>query len=403
MPAMRSYDVVVVGAGIIGGAIALRLAQHGLRVALLDRQDPGREASWAAAGMLSPAPDTPADIPLVPFCRASLALYPDFVAEIEEISRQNTGYRREGTLEALFSGDAERKLSTLIALHHGLGLPTEPLPLDEARKLEPALGPELRAAALLPFEGSIDNRALTDAVLVAAAAQGVELFPHTSVTRLITAGARCTGVIAQQTVQAHGTVTGTGEEKSIAAGNVVLAAGAYSAKIAGVLPPSPTRPVRGQMIALRSADVRLRRVLRSEHGYLVPRGAGRDELRKNAPPQLLVAGSTLEDADFEKRVTPGGLERILSAVQEFAPALSGAEIVETWCGLRPDTPDHLPILGPGELDNLTIATGHYRNGILLAPITAKLVTQWITERRVYMDWEIFSPLRFAHTAAPENT
>src|SRR6202011_207961 len=116
----------------------------------------------------------------------SLALYPDFVAEIEEISGQNTGYRREGTLEALFSGDAERKLSTLIALHHGLGLPTEPLPLDEARKLEPAL---------LPFEGSVDNRALTDAVVAAAVASGVELFPYTSVTRLTTEGARCTGVI----------------------------------------------------------------------------------------------------------------------------------------------------------------------------------------------------------------
>jgi glycine oxidase len=399
MPAMRSYDVVVVGAGIIGGAVALRLAQHGLRVALLDRQDPGREASWAAAGMLSPAPDTPADIPLVPFCRASLALYPDFVAEIEEISGKNTGYRREGTLEALFSGDAERKLSTLIALHHGLGLPTEPLPLDEARKLEPALGPELRAAALLPFEGSVDNRALTDAVVAAAVANGVELFPYTSVTRLTTEGARCTGVIAKHVAEAHGNA----EEISIGAGNVVLAAGAYSAKIAGVLPPSPTRPVRGQMVALRSADVRLRRVLRSERGYLVPRDAVGGDLRKDAAPQLLVAGSTLEDADFEKRVTPGGLERILSAVQEFAPALSGAEIVETWCGLRPDTPDHLPILGPSELDNLTIATGHYRNGILLAPITAKLVTQWITERHVYMDWEIFSPLRFAHAPAPENT
>ena len=264
---MRSYDVVVVGAGIIGGAVALRLAQQGLHVALLDRQDPGREASWAAAGMLSPAPDTPADIPLVPFCRASLDLYPDFVAEIEESSGQNTGYRREGTLEALFSGDAERKLSTLIALHHGLGLPTEPLPLDEARKLEPALGPDLRAAALLPFEGSIDNRALTDALLAAAVANGVELFPNTGVTRLLTAAARCNGVIAQRAAE----TLGTAEEISIAAGNVVLAAGAYSAKIAGVLPPSPTRPVRGQMVALRSADVRLRRVLRSEHGYLVPR------------------------------------------------------------------------------------------------------------------------------------
>src|SRR3984957_16924619 len=226
---MRSYDVVVVGAGLIGGSIALRLAQEHLRVALFDRQEPAREASCDAAGMLSPAPDNLADVPLIPFSRASLALYPDFVTEVEELSGQRVHYRSEGTIEALFSGDAERKLSTLIALHHGLGLPTEPLPLDEARKLEPALGPELRAAALLPFEGSIDNRALTDAVVAAAVANGVELFPYISVTRLTTEGARCTGVIAKRAVQGQGNA----EEISIGAGNVVLAAGAYSAKIAG--------------------------------------------------------------------------------------------------------------------------------------------------------------------------
>src|ERR1700689_1847400 len=157
---MKSYDVLIVGGGIIGGSIAFRLAQQNLRVALLDQQEPGREASWAAAGMLSPAPDSPASIPLVPFGRASLSLYPRFFAEVEELSGRPTGYRNEGTIELLFSAEAERELSTLVALHHGLGLPTEPLPLDEARKLEPALGREARAAALLPYEASVDTRAL---------------------------------------------------------------------------------------------------------------------------------------------------------------------------------------------------------------------------------------------------
>jgi glycine oxidase len=388
---MRSYDVVVVGAGIIGGAIALRLAQEHLRVALFDQQEPGREASWAAAGMLSPAPDSTADIPLVPFSLASLALYPEFIAEVEELSGRDTGYRREGTIEALFSGDAERKLSTLIALHHGLGLPTEPLPLDEARKLEPALGREARAAALLPYEASVDNRALTEAVLAAALAEGVEIFPDTRIKCLASEGARCTGVIAQNTAARHD----TGTEETIAAGNVVLAAGAFCGKIGGFSPQVATRPVRGQMVALRCAGTPLRRVLRSERGYLVP--------RDDAAPQRIVAGSTLEDVDFEKRVTPAGIEHILSAAQELLPALAGAEIVESWCGLRPDTPDHLPILGPAEMDRLTIATGHYRNGILLTPITAKLVREWITERHVSMDWEIFSPLRFASAQASEKT
>jgi len=377
---VRSYDVIVVGGGIVGGAIALQLAQSKLHVALLDRQNPGREASWAAAGMLSPAPDSPSAIPLVPFGRASLNLYPEFISEIEEISGQRAGLRRDGAIEVLFSADAEHQLSTLVALHRGLGLPTEPLPIDEARKLEPALGREARAAAWMKYEGFIDPRALIEAVLAAASASGVELHTGANVTQITGEGGRCGGVT-------------TASEK-FGAGQVVLAAGAFSAKIEGFAPPVSVRPIRGQMVALSSAAIPLRRVLRSERGYLVPRGG--------ASPQRIVAGSTLEDAGFEKRVTPGGLERIFSAAQELVPALAGAEVLETWSGLRPDTPDHLPLLGPGELTGLTIATGHYRNGILLAPITAKLVREWITEQRVSMDWQIFDPLRFNEAKSARN-
>src|SRR6185437_9162424 len=241
---MRSFDVVVAGAGIIGSAIALRLAQEKLRVALLDRQQPGREASWAAAGMLSPAPDHAASIPLVPFGRASLNLYPAFVAEVEEISQRRTGYRSEGAIELLFSSNAERELSTLVALHHGLGLTTEPLPVDEARKLEPALGHEIGAAALLAYEACIDNRALTEAVLDAAQISGATLYRETQVTSLLVEGNRCTGVMAAG--------------KTFHASNVVIAAGAFSAQIGGLSRQSlpytiPTRPIRGQMVALRSS------------------------------------------------------------------------------------------------------------------------------------------------------
>jgi glycine oxidase len=376
---MSSYDAVVAGGGIIGGAIAFRLAQEKLRVALLEERAPGREASWAAAGMLSPAPDSPDSIPLVPLGRASLALYPDFVAELQEITGQRVGYRREGTIEALFSSDAERELSTLIALHHGLGLAAEPLPVDEARRSEPALGREARAAALLSDEACLDNRALTAAVLTAAAESGAEIFERTKVTSLLREGARCVGVVA--------------EGRAISAGHVVLAAGAFCGGIEGMAPAVTVKPVRGQMVALQNSGARLRRVLRSDRGYIVP--------RDDAAPQRLVAGSTVEDAGFEKRVTPRGLEQIFSAVQELAPGLAAAEVVETWSGLRPDTPDHLPLLGPGELDGLTFATGHYRNGILLTPITAKLVRQWVTERRVSLDWERFSPLRFGQTQRRE--
>jgi glycine oxidase len=377
---VRSYDVIVVGGGIVGGAIALQLAQSKLRVALLDRQNPGREASWAAAGMLSPAPDSPSAIPLVPLGRASLNLYPQFLSEVEEISGREVGLRHDGAIEVLFSADAERQLSTLVALHRGLGLPTEPLPVDEARKIEPALGREARAAAWMEYEGSVDPRLLTEAVLAAATASGVELHPHATATQIDAEAGRCSGVT-------------TGGEK-FSAGQVVLAAGAFSARIEGIAPPIPVRPIRGQMVALRGSAVPLHHVLRSERGYLVP--------REGAIPQRIVAGSTLEDAGFEKRVTPGGLEQIFSAVQELAPTLAGAEVLETWCGLRPDTPDHLPLLGPGELTGLTIATGHYRNGILLAPITAKLVREWITGQSVSMDWQAFDPQRFSQAKFARN-
>jgi glycine oxidase len=372
---MPSHDAIVVGAGLIGSAIALRLAQEGLRVALLEKGDPGREASWAGAGMLSPAPDSPAAIPLVPFGRASLNLYPRFVDEIEEISGRRAGYRNDGAIELLFSTDAERELSTLIALHHALGLPTEPLPVDEAAKLEPALTRRAQAAAYFPYEACVDNRALVKALLAAASIAGVELFPATPVRKIVIDNGRCTGICAE-----NGTV--------FAAQEIIVAAGAFSGLLEGIIPRVPTRPIRGQMVALKS-QLPVRHVVRCERGYIVP--------RDSAMPQRMVTGSTLEDAGFEKRVTAGAIEKILATAQELVPKLSNAEVVELWCGLRPDTPDHLPLLGPTGVAGLTIATGHYRNGILLTPITAKLVREWIVQKNVSMDWEIFNPLRFAET------
>jgi len=370
---VKTYDVVIVGGGIIGGSIAFELARRNLRVAVLDRQELMHEASWAAAGMLSPAPDNPAAIPLVPLGRASLALYPNFVAAVEEASEMRTGYRTGGALEVLCHGDEERELSTLVALHHGLGLACEPLRLEEAREMEPALGRDARAAAFLPDEASVNTRLLTAAVLAAAETAGTTLCPGMEVTSLAKAGDRCIGVR-------------TAEDETISAQHVVLAAGCWTSRISEAAPYAPTRPVRGQMVALRHAGKTIRRVLRSERGYIVP--------RDHSTPQKLVAGSTLENAGYEKAVTSGGLEQILGAVNELAPSLAGAEIVETWSGLRPGTPDQLPIIGPTDIEGLMIATGHYRNGILLAPVTAKLITEWITEGRTMLNGEDFNPLRF---------
>jgi glycine oxidase len=375
-----THDVLIIGGGIIGGSIAWELARRGLHPLVLDRQEAGREASWAAAGMLQPSPENADGLPLVPLARASLALYPEFVAAIEADSGRTVGLRRNGAMEILFSSDAARELSALVELHCGLGLPTEALPLDEAFKMEPALSRHAQAAALLPNESAIDNRALTDAVLAAALARGAGVRAGVEVESLLVRGARVEGAIA-------------GGQR-FAAAHVVLAAGAFSSRLDVARRYAPTLPVRGQMIALLSSAPPIQRVLRSARGYIVP--------RDDARPQRLVAGSTLENVGYEKRVTPEGIARILETAKEIVPGLDDAEIIETWSGLRPDTPDHLPILGPTDLDGLTIATGHFRNGILLAPITAKLIAEWITDRHTSFDWEIFSPLRFDSLAEPRD-
>jgi glycine oxidase len=370
---MKKFDVAIAGGGVIGGAIALELARAGLRVAVFDRQQPGQEASWASAGILSPAPENPGMVVMVPLGKASLGLYPEFVAQVEEISGKNTGFRLKGTLEALFSHDTKAELSTIIALHHGLGLKAEPLRAEDARELEPALSEEVEAAVLRPEEGSIDNRALTAAILKAAQRSGAEVFSGNGAKAIWREGNRCAGLVLQnERVEAKWTV---------------IAAGCFSAMIEGIAPYAPVRPAKGQMAALRADDLKMERVLWSEKIYLVPRNDGR-----------ILAGATIEYAGFDKRTTAGGIEKILSAAIDLAPDLANARIEETWAGLRPDSPDHLPILGPTDIDGLLMATGHFRSGILLAPITARLVREWIVEQRASVDWDRFSPLRFQSAA-----
>ncbi|HEY6264434.1 MAG TPA: glycine oxidase ThiO [Candidatus Acidoferrum sp.] len=366
---MKKFDVAVAGGGVIGGAIALEVSRAGMRVGVFDRQQPGQEASWASAGILSPAPESPAMIAMVPLGKMSLALYPEFVVQVEEISGMNTGFRSKGTLEALFSGDAKAELSTIIALHHGLGLKAEPLRAADARKLEPALSEDVEAAVLRPDEHSVDNRILTSAVLEAARRSGAEIFADNGVKAIWREGQRCAGLILQN--------------EKVEATWTIIAAGCFSAAIDGIAAYAPLRPAKGQMVALRAEDVEIERVLWGEHIYLVPRNDGR-----------ILAGATVEYAGFDKRTTAGGIEKILSAAIELAPGLANARIEETWAGLRPDTPDHLPILGPTDMDGLLMATGHFRSGILLTPITARLIREWITEQSVSVDWDRFSPLRF---------
>jgi len=370
---MKKFDVAIAGGGVIGGAIAMELAREGLRVGVFDRQQPGQEASWASAGILSPAPENPGMIAMVEMGKASFARYPEFVARVEEISGKSTGFRPKGTLEALFSNDTKTELSTIIALHHGLGLKAEPLRAEDARELEPALSGEVKGAVLRPEEASIDNRALTAAVLEAAQRSGAEIFSGCGARAIWREGNGCKGLVLQN--------------EKIEAQWTIIAAGCFSAAIEGIAPYAPVRPAKGQMVALRADDLKMERVLWSEKIYLVPRNDGR-----------ILAGATVEYAGFDKRTTAGGIEKVLSAAIDLAPGLADARIEETWAGLRPDSPDHLPILGPTDIDGLLMATGHFRSGILLTPITARLIREWITEQRASVDWDRFSPLRFQSAA-----
>jgi len=374
---VKTHDVAIVGGGIIGVTTALELARQTLKVLVLDRQQPGREASWAAAGMLSPAPDSPRDIPLVPLTRESLKLYPEFIAAIEEQSGRPTGYARNGALQIFSGPNGQAARDAEVAEHRRLGLSAEPMSAEAAREWESSIGPSATAASWLPDEGTVEPRLLMNAVLGAAQRHGVEIRSDCEVTALLRQGSRCTGTIA--------------DGEHIAAGTVVVAAGCYSAQIleaSGMAAAyAPTRPVRGQMLSLRSDEVTLRRVVRSHRAYLVPRSDGR-----------IVAGSTLEEAGFKKEVTPAGISHVLEGVLELCPALAEAEIVETWSGLRPGTPDDLPVIGATEIEGLLIASGHYRNGILLAPITARLIQNCLTQQDTDLDLRAFSPLRFAQQA-----
>ena len=366
---MKLYDAVVAGGGVIGASIAFELASEGLSVAVFDAQTPGREASWASAGMISPAPENSTMASLLPISLASVRLYPEFLKRVEEVSGKTVGYRQDGALDLLLNGTGQTEIDQLLALHRGAGLRAEALSGPEARQIEPALTGELRAAVHRPDEASLDNRLLTEAALEAARRKGVEIFPDNGAKALWKEGETCRGLQLQ-----HGRV----EAKW-----TVIAAGCFSAHIEGVAPYAPVTPAKGQMLALRCDALNLKKDLWCGHIYLVPRHDGR-----------IIVGSTVEYEGFDHNVTVAGMKKLLAGALSLVPALETARIEETWAGLRPDSPDHLPILGPTDLDGLLIATGHFRSGILLTPVTAHLIREWVTTQKVSEDWTPFSPLRF---------
>ena len=369
-----SPDAVVVGGGVIGLAIAWRAALAGMTVTVVD-EAPGRGASWAAAGMLAPVTEVHyGERPLLALNLAAAARWPAFAAEVEEASGQEVGYRHGGTLAVARDADDNAALEDLYQFQLRCGLEVERLRSRECRQLEPGLAPSIRGGVLATGDHQVDNRALVEALLVACQHAGVKMVTGRVAELAVEAG-RVTGVV----------LSGGGH---LAAGVVVLAAGCWSGGLRGVaaevLPP--VRPVKGQLLYLRGpADPPLcSRNVRGLEVYVVPRGDGR-----------VVVGATVEEQGFDTTVTAGAVHDLLRAALELLPDVAELELAETVVGLRPGSPDNAPMLGPAGPDGLVVATGHYRNGILLTPVTADAIAELLITGQVPEMIAPFTPGRFA--------
>jgi glycine oxidase len=373
--------VAVVGGGVIGLAIAWRLTQRGAKVTVFDKGNTGSGASHAAAGMLAAHLEAePREENLVALNRASQDLWPAFAADLEAASGTPVDLRTEGTLLLALTGDDQSRLKHVLAFQQSLGLPLEWLTGAEVRRREPHLTPNISGAIFSPQDHQVDNRAVAAALRQAALKAGVTLRENTPVERLVTSDSRVTGVgLAGETLSAD---------------VVVLAAGAWSRAISG-LPAAalpPVRPVKGQMLALRM-DPRaplLTHVVWAPGAYLVPRKDGR-----------LLIGATVEEKGFDPNLTAGGQLALLEATWRALPAIEELPIHEMWVGFRPGSRDDAPIIGDSPVPGLVYATGHYRNGILLTPITAEAVAALVIDGKADPRVANFGFERFAQPAAAE--
>jgi glycine oxidase len=385
MAGQATGDVVVVGGGVIGLGIAWRAAQAGMAVTVVDPA-PGRGASWAAAGMLAPVTEVHyGEQALLRLNLAAADRWPAFAAELEEAAGARIGYRRCGTLTVARDADDNAALEDLYRFQLRCGLEVERLRSRDCRRLEPGLAPSVRGGVLAPGDHQVDNRAMAGALATACERAGVRLLARRAAA-LAVDGDRVTGVVlAGGAAPPPGgpAVAGGGR---LAAGTVVLAAGCWSRELgglAGELLPA-VRPVKGQLLHLRgpAADPLCRRNVRGLEAYVVPRADGR-----------VVVGATVEEQGFDTRVTGGAVHDLLRAAFELLPDVAELELTETVAGLRPGSPDNAPLIGRAGVDGLVVATGHYRNGILLAPVTAEAVAELLATGRAPAAIAPFAPGR----------
>jgi glycine oxidase len=388
-------SVVVIGGGVIGLSLAWRAAQRGLSVTVAD-PDPGKGASYAAAGMITPVSEAAyAERELYQLGVAAQQQYAAFAAELTGATGLPTGYRQAGTLQVAWDIDDLAVLGEFRALQESFGVTVQPLTGRQCRAAEPLLDPSVRGGLLAPDDASVDPRLLTSALLMAATGAGVRLIRSAAVEVTVTGGRADGAVLAD----------GTG----LRADWVVLAAGWRSGSLAGLPPEAvpPVRPVKGQILRLRPGPGgpvlggpgpggsapggppglltrTVRGVVQGSSVYLVPRESGE-----------LVVGATQEEMGSDTRVTAGGVWELLRDARAIVPGITELELAEAVAGLRPGTPDNAPVLGPSCLPGLVLATGHFRAGVLLAPVTADLISGYLATGELDERAAPFGPGRFS--------
>jgi len=373
-------SVAIIGAGVIGLAIAWRLAARGVAVRIFDRGVAGAAASHAAAGMLAACAEAePGEEALVALGRESQARWPAFAAELLAASGIDVELRPEGTLLLALTADDQARLTHLLVFQQKLGLPLQWISAADTRRREPHLAGKLAGAVFSPEDTQVDNRKLVAALRIAAQAAGVSISECQPVSAISSRAGRVDGIIL-------------GDGTKVPADVVVLAAGAWARSIEGVDPKlrPPVRPIKGQMLALRMnpAAPLLSHVVWAPGAYLVPRRDGR-----------LLVGATVEEKGYDTSLTAGGILTLLEAAWRAVPAIEELAIDEMWVGHRPGSRDDAPILGAGPIDGLIYASGHHRNGILLAPITADAIARLVLDGAVEAVIRPFGIERFGLLAA----
>lgn len=370
-------DVLIIGGGVIGLSIARELHKKGVRrITLVEKGACGEESSWAAAGMLGPQAEADAGGAFFDLTLSSRDLYPEFAAELEDETGVNVELDRSGTLYLAFSDQDSQVLRHRYEWQARAGLRVEYLSAEESRRAEPFASPDVRDALFFPDDWQIDNRKLLTALRRYADLNGIGIHEKTEAERLIVEDRAVAGI-----------ETETGELRS---DRTILATGAWTSliKLGDTTFPVKVEPVRGQIVAFKTAKRLFERVIYSRRGYIVPRSDGR-----------ILAGSTSEFVGFEKAVTDEATTALRKMASEIAPSVANLAIADRWSGLRPRASDELPVLGSiSGIAGLTIATAHYRNGILLAPLTAKMIAAQVVNNVESSAFTTFGPDRFRFAA-----